>query len=838
MNTLIAKRPHTQTTDLKCAWIQKARLASHRVPPLWSLKNFVAVNPFVGLVGRPFAEVCELIRRVTHDSMLMDQAWFKVAFESGRITERDLREALEATPKAESTNQPSEIDNVTVDELMRYLDDSSQGHSSELNQQSILTVCDVVDQQLCTSWSSVVNEEIAKWCAAFFDDGQAAWRMPWHAGSLFSAWGEAAVMDLSMEIQGLGEFREMVESLPAEAPDAIACILNELNLAQEGAEDYLHRLFMSLPGWSAFVQWRVREKAMHGTHDEMMLDLLAIRLTYELALFRKYAPGIRGLSTGFSISQPSAVTRSTFLHTLWHSALERSFQRELLGKLIDHQSDRKPNEREVPEVQAVFCIDVRSEVIRRSLETVSPSIKTLGFAGFFGMAIEYIPFGKRHGTSQCPVLLSPQFRVREGIPNAEPDTQQRTLRKQQLGRRVAHSWTSFRNSAVSCFSFVESAGIASGWKLLNDTFQITSSKTKPQVFAPDLNPREHPCSGHERNGSEIGITEDDQVKLAFGALKNMGLVSHFARLVLFCGHGSNTKNNPYGSGLDCGACGGHSGDSNARVGAAILNRKAVRAALKEKHGICIPEDTIFLSGLHDTTTDQITLFDTESFPSSHLKDLVNLKESLKKASNLTRRQRSPMLGIHSTPSRRLNGAFKFRSNDWSQVRPEWGLAGNAAFIAAPRERTKSINLKGRVFLHNYHSEADSDFSTLELIMTAPMIVASWINMQYFASTVNNAQWGSGNKVTHNVVGTHGVCQGNEGDLKVGLPMQSLHDGKKWVHEPLRLTVILEAPPEAISSVISRNETVRQLVDNGWLHLFALEDGGRKARRYLPGNNWE
>ena len=801
------------------------------MPPLWSLKNFVAVNPFVGLVDRPFGEVCELIKRVTHDSMLMDPAWFKSAFESGRISRQDLLEAVEAAP----TSKHDEKERV-VDALLRYLEKPAAPESTRLK---VLTVSDIVDQRHGAHWSAAVNEEIAKWCAAYFDEGQAAWRMPWQTGSLFSAWGEAAVMDASMEIQGLKEFREIVESLPAEAPEAITRLLEELNVDLDGAEDYFHRLFMSLPGWSAFVQWRVREKAMQGTQNDMMLDLLAIRLTYELALLRKYEPtGIPEFWTGCFANESLDVARDTFLHILWHSALERSFQRALLGKLTEHNAEGKSDVKVVPAVQAVFCIDVRSEVMRRSLEAVSPSLETLGFAGFFGLAIEYIPFGKRQGTSQCPVLLSPQFRVKERIPNASPTVEERHLRKQQLGRRVGHSWRSFKDSAVSCFSFVESAGIASGWKLLNDTFQITLPNGKTRTFAPDLNPRVQSCDKAEGSGLEVGITEEDQVKLAFGALKNMGLTTRFARLILLCGHGSNTKNNPYGSGLDCGACGGHSGDSNARVGAAILNRAVVRAALKDKHGICIPEGTVFLSGLHDTTTDKITLFDTGSVPHSHLDDLRNLKDWLHQASDLTRQKRSAMLGIQGTASHRLNSTFRKRSNDWSQVRPEWGLAGNAAFIAAPRERTKGLDLGGRVFLHNYQFEADTTHSTLELIMTAPMIVASWINMQYYASTVNNAQWGSGNKVTHNVVGTHGVCQGNTGDLKVGLPLQSLHDGKKWIHEPLRLTVILEAPREAISGVIARNENVRHLVDNGWLHLLALEEGGRKAYRYASGNRWE
>jgi uncharacterized protein YbcC (UPF0753/DUF2309 family) len=173
------------------------------------------------------------------------------------------------------------------------------------------------------------------------------------------------------------------------------------------------------------------------------------------------------------------------------------------------------------------------------------------------------------------------------------------------------------------------------------------------------------------------------------------------------------------------------------------------------------------------------------------------------------------------------------------VRPEWGLAGNAAFLAAPRERSSHLNLKARAFLHNYNWEADVDHSTLELILSAPVVVASWINLQYYASTVNHELWGSGNKVLHNVVGTVGVCLGNGGDLKTGLPLQSLHDGENWVHEPLRLSVYVEAPREKISLVLSRQESVRKLFDGGWLHLFAIDpDDQATIYRYLPGFGWE
>lgn len=133
---------------------------------------------------------------------------------------------------------------------------------------------------------------------------------------------------------------------------------------------------------------------------------------------------------------------------------------------------------------------------------------------------------------------------------------------------------------------------------------------------------------------------------------------------------------------------------------------------------------------------------------------------------------------------------------------------------------------------------DPQGAVLEAILSAPMVVGSWINLQYYASSANNAQWGSGNKTIHNVVGTLGVWEGNAGDLQVGLPLQSVHNGERFVHEPLRLSVMVEAPRAMIERVISAQQSVRELCDNGWVHLIAIEDEGRKFWRYCGNLKWE
>ena len=260
-----------------------------------------------------------------------------------------------------------------------------------------------------------------------------------------------------------------------------------------------------------------------------------------------------------------------------------------------------------------------------------------------------------------------------------------------------------------------------------------------------------------------------------------------------------------------------------------MNQPHVRNSLAER-GIEVPADTHFLAGLHNTTTDQIDFFDLDLLPETHRVDLDILTSHTKIAGGLTRSERLPLLPGEDAESLLL------RSKDWSEVRPEWGLSGNAAFIVGRRELTRSFDLQGRAFLHSYDPRRDEEGKVLEQIMTAPMVVANWINMQYYASTVDQDHFGSGEKTVHNVVGKFGILSGNGGDLQTGLPWQSLHDGSTYQHDPLRLLVVIEAPLKSIDRIIASHGNVRDLIVNGWIQLVAVEDG--LFHRYSAKDSWE
>jgi uncharacterized protein YbcC (UPF0753/DUF2309 family) len=450
-------------------------------------------------------------------------------------------------------------------------------------------------------------------------------------------------------------------------------------------------------------------------------------------------------------------------------------------------------------------------VFRRALESLDPGIRTSGFAGFFGLTTAHRDFASDVEEMRLPVLLNNAFASTAASPaTAEADTSAR------LAARAVRAWGRFKLAAVSSFAFVEATGPLYVGKLTRDALGMTAG-TKTPSPAPHL---------------EGAISAQDRINAANGILRAMSMTGNFAPLVLLVGHGANVVNNPHASALHCGACGGYAGDVNARLLAGLLNDPEVRKGLVA-HGIEIPGDTMFIGALHDTTTDAVTVFEADFGQTPDRNAIAKAKEWLAAAGQIARMERAARLPYAPDAS-----SIASRSTDWAEIRPEWALAGCNAFIATSRSRTRGKKLAGRAFLHDYDWKQDQGFGVLELILTAPVVVASWISLQYYGSVVAPDLFGAGNKLLHNVTGGIGVVEGNGGLLRTGLPWQSVHDGLDYAHDPLRLSVCIEAPSDAVTDILDRHPDVRALFDNRWLHLLLLNENGQIAARYCGDLEWE
>jgi uncharacterized protein YbcC (UPF0753/DUF2309 family) len=786
--------------------------AARVVSPAWPIGAFVAVNPLGGLVDRPFDAAVATARAALGIRGVPSPRELRRALDEGRVTRADVEAAV--------ARRHPELDADAVAAAA-----GAALHAADEDPVALpRTAAERIDAVLGTAVAAAVDEETATWAAAFTGADGAAWPMPGREEGFWAAWRAVAGRGPALRRRARPGVRERLAALPAAPEDAVLAALDALRVPAERHEAELRGHVGRQPGWASHARWCEEQ----GAAGFDVVQLLAVRLTLEAELVAAAAEAHAGAGALTAVlaradalapaAAPPGPDADPALEAglVALAALEGAYADRLLAAL-DRPPVPAPAER--PAAQAVFCIDARSEGLRRHLEAEGP-FATLGFAGFFAVAMRFRPLGSAAADAQAPVLLDPRAVVTEVAADA-------AARRYVEGRTALAgaegSLRAAKAGGASPFALAELGGWAAGPLAAAKTLGARATARVRERAAAAAAPR--PAASVD---VAAALTPAERLLVAHTALTTMGLTGGFARLVLLCGHGATTENNPYAAALHCGACGGHEGGPNARAAAAILNEPEVRAGLAER-GIAVPADTWFVAGRHDTTTDRVELLDRHLVPATHAAEVDRLDAALRAAGARNAADRLRDLPGGDGPAR--------RASDWAQVRPEWGLARNAAFVVGPRALTAGLDLGGRAFLHSYDPAADADGTALETILTAPLVVAQWINAQYLFSTTDPGVLGAGDKVVHNVVGGLGVVQGPGGDLRLGLPRQACFAGDRPFHEPVRLLAVVQAPRDRVDTLVARNAILRHLFDGGWVGLAVREGPGDPWMR-RRGGGWE
>ncbi|MBX0286342.1 DUF2309 domain-containing protein [Halomicroarcula sp. F28] len=735
--------------------------AAETVGSVWPIHSFVTANPLSGFEDQPFAEAVAQASEVLGGRGYPSPATFEAALERGQI-DRDVLESELAAAGYEADPET----------LLDRMETAAETDTDDPD-----TAVERVDHVL------------TKWLSAFLDEGRAHWPLPDRDLGFYGVFRNVAAHDGQIPDGGV------VTDMPATPAETIETVLE--SYPEEEWPAIFEAQLAALPGWTGFIKQRAADESeWQSRYPITVAGYLAARLALLDAVDADIAPETPAVS---------GPTEADELAETFLSAWEGSYREELVDAVSaasESHAEAEPSGR--PDAQLVFCIDTRSEVLRRHLEDTG-DYETHGYAGFFGVPMEYEGYDTEVSVEACPPILDAQHTITDEPTDA--DTQADHDHLAGIREAAAEIVETIEANAATAYGFVESAGSGYGLALASRT--LVPGRVHDVFDSVDETiPDDHDfCSP-----SIDSLTLEEKVGYAETAFDLMGW-DHFARLVVFTGHASETANNPFDSSLDCGACAGNPGGPSARVLAKICNDDAVQAELRER-GFDVPEDTVFLAGEHNTTTDEVDLYDS-ALPESHAGELEQLRADLETARE-------------GATAERVGGSDAVRETerkaaDWAETRPEWGLAGNAGFVIGPGELTANIDFDGRSFLHSYDWTTDPDGAALEAIIAGPMVVTQWINCQYYFSTVDTAAYGSGSKITHNPVGNVGVYQGNGGDLMTGLPLQSLMaaDDEPY-HQPLRLSTVIHAPVEQVTDILADHEDVVGLLDNGWLSLTVVD----------------
>jgi hypothetical protein len=725
----------------------------------------------------------------------------------------------------------------------------------------------------------LVNGLLIRFCAAFLDQGLAGWTLPDRDRGFFHAFcslyrqpggpPDLWLRDLAAELARLQD--SGVSPL-----ESIAESLERLGVAETEWEDYISATFLALRGWGGMIQeTELRgDRVAYPSPPGSLVGFLAVRLLLEqraLAHVARETLGFHGALNELRAAVQGMITSHTRpgveqrafqmfqlaqllgwsprdLHGLtkrdwselaaeiedfsnierrriFHGAYERRYREQVLDGLSVY-ARRGPRPMPSPRFQVVCCLDEREESFRRHLEEVAPNAETFGTAGFYAVAMYYRGAADAHFVPLCPVVIKPQHWVEEQVVDGLDEEHRR---KATIRRTLG---TAFHRIHVGSRTFVLGAALAAGMGVLaaiplvgRVLFPRRAARVRRQLEQLVRTPpttrlrleRVEPTPGPEPG--RLGFSLEEMTNSAERVLRDIGLTSGFARLVVLLGHGSHSMNNPHESAHDCGACGGAVGGPNGRAIAQILNDPRVRERLAGR-GLPIPAETVFVGGLHNTCNEYVKFADTDLVPESHRRELDEIHDLIeltleRNAHERARRFESAPLGISFADARRHMDA---RAEDLAQVRPEWGHATNSVCIVGRRSRTRGLFLDRRAFLTSYDpTQDDADAAILTRTLQAVIPVCGGISLEYYFSHIDPTGWGCGTKLPHNITSLLGVMDGAASDLRTGLPWQMVE-----IHEPVRILFVIETQPEILLRIMDRHEAIGRICRNDWVQVATLD----------------